>query len=220
METMTVAEGEPQVYWHLTFVTTPGGCHVYVSNNGGFKMTSPGETGSCTYTLPQGYYSYSVWKTGYKTETGNVHLTEDTTITLVMVPDYVGSEIDGEMFMPPGPIPYGMFIEGSIHVYNIGSSGSYLDWGITDWPIWGTGWLFNPAFGVDVSTTDEAISIVTFYAPEIPGQYQGCIVVANAHYPLTDYVELPYIVKVNLEADGKYYVEIIILEAIVHHQNP
>ena len=80
----------------------------------------------------------------------------------------------------------GVTVTGSFTVENIGEPGSLLDWEVTDWPDFGTDWIFNPSSGEDLTPEDGSIIVeVAFTAPtpDVPSYYGGVIKVCAVGNP-------------------------------------
>jgi hypothetical protein len=75
----------------------------------------------------------------------------------------------------------GEIVTGSFTVENAGSSFSYLNWKIPQWPSWGV-WSFTPSSGTGLKPEDgPTIVQISVEAPhtEIPDQYSGQITIVN-----------------------------------------
>jgi len=73
--------------------------------------------------------------------------------------------------------------QGSFIIKNVGTSGSKLDWNITDWPDWGE-WTFTPQKNGDDLTPEAGEQIITVFVV-VPNQplapYEGYITIENRH---------------------------------------
>ena len=86
----------------------------------------------------------------------------------------------------------GSTVTGNFTVENIGDPTSELDWEVTDWPNWGTGWTFNPSSGTGLTPEDGPVTVqVSVTAPNQYGQtYTGNVKVVNQD-DSTDYDLVP-----------------------------
>ena len=79
--------------------------------------------------------------------------------------------------MQPGSIK-----QGSFTIKNVGTSGSLLDWNITDWPEWGE-WTFTPQNGGNLTPEERSQTIIVFV--KAPDQqktsFSGSITIENIH---------------------------------------
>ena len=87
---------------------------------------------------------------------------------------------DGNLYwsnVKPGSIN-----QGSFTIENVGTSGSLLDWNITDWPDWGS-WTFTPPNGEDLIPGDGLQTITVFVtAPDQKDDtFSGSITIENIH---------------------------------------
>jgi len=185
--------------YDLTFETTPGGCTVHV-NGVGTKISSPID-GSCTFhNLEEGNYHYTVSKSGYQPQSDIIQLTSDSKVIVILNPDYSGADLDATIFFTPGPVPPNqLVVVGSITVYNVGSSDSKLDWAITEWPDFGSNWVFDPLEGTDLTPEYGGLLVsIAYRRPTLPGRYSGRFVVQNIHDP-SDYEILRYTLWVGID---------------------
>jgi hypothetical protein len=90
---------------------------------------------------------------------------------------------------------------GSFTVSNIGESGSYLDWEISEWPSWGS-WSFTPSYGNNLKPEDGPVTITVDV--EAPNQehelFTGEIRVVNSQNS-SDFALIP----VSLETGYKIH---------------
>ena len=85
----------------------------------------------------------------------------------------------------------GATVEGSFEIYNVGDDFSQLNWGISDYPNWGT-WTFKPAAGSSLTPEEGAVTIdVRVVAPnEQNTQFNGSIKIVNTDNT-SDYEIIP-----------------------------
>lgn len=78
----------------------------------------------------------------------------------------------------------GETVTGSFTVENIGASGSFLDWTITEWPDWGT-WIFTPINGEDLTPEDGEFTVdVEVTAPDQQNSnFDGEVKIVNNDNP-------------------------------------
>jgi hypothetical protein len=81
-------------------------------------------------------------------------------------------------------------VNGAFQVGNNGDPGSFLDWEVNTWPIWGT-WTFTPLSGIDIPEGTYVTVDVEIVAPENKTtEFTGNIKVINSNNP-SEYCEIP-----------------------------
>lgn len=105
--------------------------------------------------------------------------------------DSVGMNFGGR-----GP---GATVVGQIYVCNVGEYYTWMDWFVdtVNVPTWGT-WTFSPASGKGVREDDCVLIRVTCKLTDIPGSYNGTIIIYNAE-DSTDFCIIDTYVKVSRE---------------------
>lgn len=110
----------------------------------------------------------------------------------------------------------GKQLTGTFQVSNCGDDGSELDWEVSEWPTWGTGWTFNPASGTDLTPSQGWIDVdVTFNAPNEENEFTGVIKVMNSNIP-QDYCEIDIYV---LTPRTKQNMNNLFINFLKNHQN-
>jgi hypothetical protein len=75
-------------------------------------------------------------------------------------------------------------VTGTFTVSNVGEVGSLLDWEVSSWPTWGTGWTFTPTSGVGLPDGNSETVTVDFTAPpDAQTDFTGTITVINSASP-------------------------------------
>jgi len=91
------------------------------------------------------------------------------------------SDLECNGFFNWTDIQPGETVQGSFTLINNGTSFSYLNWKILQWPSWGE-WSFNPSNGQNLKPEDGQIIVaITVEAPHsnIPDTYSGTIKIIN-----------------------------------------
>jgi hypothetical protein len=70
-------------------------------------------------------------------------------------------------------------VQGTFTVKNVGTSGTKLDWKVTEHPDWGSSWSFSPSSGDNLPGGSTKDVTVTFYTPEDRESFSGSIKVSN-----------------------------------------
>lgn len=83
-------------------------------------------------------------------------------------------------------------LTGNFEVTNCGEAESYLNWAVSEYPDWGTGWEFTPESGTGLTPEEGSIEVyVEFIAPPDKGaEFSGVIKVENTDDP-SDFCEIP-----------------------------
>jgi len=87
-------------------------------------------------------------------------------------------------------------MSASFEVSNCGDDGSTLNWEVSEYPTWGTGWTFNPASGTGL-TPAQGWQTVTldFTAPTDQNkEFTGTVKVINTNNP-SEFCEMPVYLK-------------------------
>jgi hypothetical protein len=90
----------------------------------------------------------------------------------------------------------GNLMAGTFEVSNCGDIVSELDWEVSEWPTWGSGWTFTPASGTGLTPAQSWQTVtVEFTAPTLEEkEFTGSIKVINSNDP-ADYCEIPIYLK-------------------------
>ncbi len=96
-------------------------------------------------------------------------------------------------------------VTGSFTVSNIGETGSYLDWEITEWPTWGT-WTFSPFNGNNLEPENGPTTVTTqVVVPNIENHlFTGQIKITNREDP-SDYSTVPVFLQTGIKAHEKLF---------------
>jgi hypothetical protein len=86
----------------------------------------------------------------------------------------------------------GESMSDTFEVSNCGDTGSELDWEVSEWPTWGSDWIFNPASGTGLTPAQGWQTVtVDFTAPTQQEQeFLGNITVINSNDP-SDFCKIP-----------------------------
>jgi len=89
-------------------------------------------------------------------------------------------DLDCEGALQWTDVNIGETVNGSFEVYNVGGSGSLLNWEITSYPSWGT-WSFTPESGESLTPEDGPITVqVSVIAPDDENtEFEGTIQIEN-----------------------------------------
>ena len=90
----------------------------------------------------------------------------------------------------------GESMSDTFQISNCGDDGSELDWEVSEWPDWGTGWTFSPDSGADLTPAQGWQTItVEFTAPtDQEMEFDGTIKVINSNNP-SDFCEVDVYLK-------------------------
>jgi hypothetical protein len=94
-------------------------------------------------------------------------------------------------------------VTGTFEVGNVGSAGSFLNWKVVSWPLWGT-WTFAPDSGVGLAKGSWVTVTVTVVAPtEKNTNYTGIVKLVNNDDP-SDFYEINVYVKTPTSLTGYF----------------
>lgn len=92
----------------------------------------------------------------------------------------------------------GTTVSGEFYVGNLGETGSLLDWEVTEWPEWGTGWTFTPMSGTGLADGDWETVAVDVVAPDTSNtEFNGTVKVENSNDP-SDFCEIAVVLETPL----------------------
>jgi len=78
----------------------------------------------------------------------------------------------------------GATVTGSFEVSNCGDDGSELNWEVSTWPAWGSGWTFTPASGTGLTPAASPVTVqVQVTVPADQDEFFGEVTIINSDNP-------------------------------------
>jgi hypothetical protein len=154
--------------YSLSFETQPGGVTIelfYADQKIDEKVSSYENSGGrCQFSdLNPGTYHWKASKYEYEPDEGDIELQEDMThIVILHTVAKIYASVIPRIHNYTKPLTY---YEITLIIENRGSSPSYLDWEITDYPDFGSDWIAEKERGEDIPSDGSEVISVSFVSP-------------------------------------------------------
>jgi len=174
--------------YSLSFETHPGGVTIelFYANQKIDEKVSSYENGGgiCKFSdLNPGTYHWKASKYEYEPDEGDIELQEDMTHIIIL-------HTVAKIFASVSPRTHNYtkpstYYEITLTIENRGSSPSYLDWEITDYPHFGSDWNAEQEQGEDIPSGDSEEITVSFMSPPKKFFYgfEGTFCIQNQNDP-------------------------------------
>jgi hypothetical protein len=172
----------------LSFETHPGGVTIelfYADQKIDEKVSSYENGGGiCEFSdLNPGTYHWKASKYEYESDEGDIDLQEDMThIVVLHTVAKIYASVSPRIHNYTKPSTY---YEITLTIENRGSSPSYLDWEITDYPHFGSDWIAEKERGEDIPSDGSEDITVAFTSPpdRFPYVFEGNFRIVNQNDP-------------------------------------